>query len=83
MSEIITQARALLQTSQPEKALELLLSQIDTNKESVPYLSLLGQTYLENNQVQEAYKYSLLHVLLIQKQRKEKRIFMFRTNYWR
>lgn len=56
MSEIITQARALLQTSQPEKALELLLSQIDTNKESVPYLSLLGQTYLENNQVQEAYE---------------------------
>lgn len=56
MSGIITQARALLETSQPEKALELLLSQVDANKESAAYLSVLGQAYLENNLVQQAFE---------------------------
>ncbi|KAI3406033.2 hypothetical protein KGF56_001252 [Candida oxycetoniae] len=59
MSEVISQARAFLATSQPEKALELLSSHIgsDKNSSSSPeLLSIFGETLLENNQLEEAYQ---------------------------
>ncbi|RCK63807.1 Assembly chaperone of RPL4 [Candida viswanathii] len=40
---------------QPEQAVELLVSNLDAHKDSVPYLTALGQAYLEINEVQEAY----------------------------
>lgn len=56
MSEIIAQARALLATSQPEKALEILSPHIQANSSSPEFLSILGETLLENNQLEEAYQ---------------------------
>ncbi|CAX45597.1 conserved hypothetical protein [Candida dubliniensis CD36] len=54
--EIISQARAYLETSQPEKALDLLYPYIESQIDSVPYLSILGETYLENNELEKAYQ---------------------------
>ena len=54
--EIISQARAFLETSQPEKALDLLYPYIESQIDSIPYLSILGETYLENNELEKAYQ---------------------------
>ncbi|EMG46098.1 hypothetical protein G210_3670 [Candida maltosa Xu316] len=55
-TEIIPQARAFLSTSQPEKALEILLPFLESEKETVEYLSILGETFLENNELEKAYE---------------------------
>ncbi|CAK9437071.1 uncharacterized protein LODBEIA_P15150 [Lodderomyces beijingensis] len=56
MSETISQARAFLATSQPDKALEILSPHIESNSTSPEFLSILGETLLENNQLEEAYQ---------------------------
>ena len=55
MTEIISQARGFLATSQPEKALEILTPHIASNSQSPEFLAILGETLLENNELQEAY----------------------------
>lgn len=54
-SQLIANARALLQTSQAEKALELLAPEVDKQTTNVPYLQIFGETLLENNDVETAY----------------------------
>lgn len=55
MTDIIPQARGFLATSQPEKALEILTPHITSNTSSPEFLSILGETLLENNQLEQAY----------------------------
>ncbi|KAG5420647.1 hypothetical protein I9W82_002528 [Candida metapsilosis] len=55
MTEIISQARGFLATSQPEKALEILTPHIASNSQSPEFLAILGETLLENNELQQAY----------------------------
>ncbi|KAI5962414.1 uncharacterized protein KGF55_003490 [Candida pseudojiufengensis] len=52
---IVSEARAFLATSQPDKALEILSPHIQENQNSVEFLQLLGETYLENNELEQAY----------------------------
>ncbi|KAK6455495.1 uncharacterized protein RJT20DRAFT_128749 [Scheffersomyces xylosifermentans] len=53
--EVVAKARALLQSSQADKALELLAPQYETNGENVIFLQIFGETLLENNQLEDAY----------------------------
>lgn len=55
MDSTIERARALLQSGQEQKALELLLPAAQENPENVPLLEILGQTLLEVNDVESAY----------------------------
>lgn len=55
MDQIIATARALLQSSQEEKAVELLAPEIDKNQDCVPLLEIYGETLLEVNDVETAY----------------------------
>lgn len=55
MEQIIARARALLQSSQEQKALELLSPEVTKNPECVPLLELFGETLLEVNDVEGAY----------------------------
>ncbi|KAG7660685.1 uncharacterized protein J8A68_005802 [[Candida] subhashii] len=55
-SEIISQARALLETSQPDQALSLLHPHLNSNLDSIPFLTIFGETLLENNQLEQAYQ---------------------------
>ncbi|RLV92998.1 Assembly chaperone of RPL4 [Spathaspora sp. JA1] len=55
-TEIISQARALLETSQPEQALTLLTQHLQANVESIEFLSVYGETLLETNQLEQAYQ---------------------------
>ncbi|CAI5757076.1 unnamed protein product [Candida verbasci] len=55
---ILIQARAFLETSQPEKALDLLSNEINDikNQSDVAFLSIFGETLLEVNQLEQAYQ---------------------------
>lgn len=55
-SELVGLASALLQSSQPEKALELLAPHAEAKQDDVIYLQSFGETLLENNQVETAYQ---------------------------
>ena len=55
IDQIIADARALLQFSQSEKALELLTPNFESNSSSVPFLQIFGETLLENNDLENAY----------------------------
>jgi tetratricopeptide (TPR) repeat protein len=54
-NEIISNARALLESSQAEEALELLAPIFESNQENVRFLQIFGETLLENNDVETAY----------------------------
>ncbi len=54
--ELVGLASALLQSSQPEKALELLAPHAEQKQDDVAYLQAFGETLLENNQVEPAYQ---------------------------
>ncbi|EAZ62888.2 predicted protein [Scheffersomyces stipitis CBS 6054] len=53
--ELVGQARALLQTSQAEKALELLQPSLESQAQNVSFLQIYGETLLENNDLETAY----------------------------
>lgn len=55
MDTIIGRARALLQSSQEGKALELLTPEISKNPENVALLQVFGEALLEANDVETAY----------------------------
>lgn len=55
MDEIIGRARALLQSSQEVKAIELLTPEIKKNPQNVPLLQVFGEALLEANDVESAY----------------------------
>ncbi|CAG88273.2 DEHA2E16522p [Debaryomyces hansenii CBS767] len=55
ISQLIADARALLQFSQAEKALELLTPIFESNSCNVPFLQIFGETLLENNDLENAY----------------------------
>lgn len=55
IDQIIADARALLQFSQAEKALELLSPNFESNASNVSFLQIFGETLLENNDLQNAY----------------------------
>lgn len=55
IDQIIADARALLQFSQAEKALELLTPNFESKSSSVPFLQIFGETLLENNDLENAY----------------------------
>ncbi|EGW32492.1 uncharacterized protein SPAPADRAFT_61558 [Spathaspora passalidarum NRRL Y-27907] len=55
-TEIISQARALLETSQPDQALELLTKHLNSHVDSTQFLSVYGETLLETNQLEQAYQ---------------------------
>ncbi|CAH2352855.1 assembly chaperone of RPL4 [[Candida] railenensis] len=55
-SELVGLASALLQSSQAEKALELLAPHAEAKQNDVSYLQAFGETLLENNQVETAYQ---------------------------
>lgn len=55
MEETIGRARALLQSSQEQKALDLLTPEVTKNPECVPLLEVFGETLLELNDVETAY----------------------------
>lgn len=55
ISQLIADARALLQFSQAEKALELLTPIFESNSSNVPFLQIFGETLLENNDLENAY----------------------------
>lgn len=54
-NEIISNARALLESSQAEEALEMLAPIFESNQENVRFLQIFGETLLENNDVETAY----------------------------
>lgn len=53
--ELVGQARALLQTLQAEKALELLQPSLESQAQNVSFLQIYGETLLENNDLETAY----------------------------
>lgn len=55
MDQTIARARALLQSSQEQKALDFLTPEVSKNPECVPLLELFGETLLEVNDVEGAY----------------------------
>lgn len=55
MDVIVGRARALLQSSQEAKALELLTPEIKKDPESVALLQVFGEALLEANEVEAAY----------------------------
>lgn len=55
IDQIIADARALLQFSQAEKALEVLAPNLESNDDNVPFLQIFGETLLENNDLENAY----------------------------
>lgn len=55
MDSIIGRARALLQSSQEVKALEILTPEISKYPENVPLLQVFGEALLEANDVETAY----------------------------
>lgn len=55
MDQIVAKARALLQSSQIEKALEILQPAVKQHPENVPLLEVLADTMLELNDVESAY----------------------------
>lgn len=55
MNSIIERARALLQSSQEQRALDLLAPAATQNPDNVPLLEIFGQTLLEVNDVEAAY----------------------------
>lgn len=55
MESTIHRARALLQSSQEQKALELLAPAATQHPDNVPLLEIFGQTLLEVNDVETAY----------------------------
>ncbi|KAI5954333.1 hypothetical protein KGF54_002108 [Candida jiufengensis] len=54
-NSIIAEVRALLATSQPDKALQILSPHINENQNSIDFLQILGETLLENNDLEQAY----------------------------
>lgn len=55
IDQIIADARALLQFSQAEKALELLTPNFESNSSNISFLQIFGETLLENNDLENAY----------------------------
>lgn len=55
MDSIIGRARALLQSSQEVKALELLTPEVSKHPQNVPLLQVFGEALLEANDVETAY----------------------------
>lgn len=55
MDQIIARARALLQSSQEQKALELLTPEVTKNPENPRLLEIFGEVLLELNDVETAY----------------------------
>ncbi|KAJ8145650.1 hypothetical protein OY671_001270 [Metschnikowia pulcherrima] len=55
MDSIIQKARAFLQSSQEEKALELLTPKVSQHPENVSLLQVFGEALLEANDVETAY----------------------------
>ncbi|KAK6203210.1 uncharacterized protein RJT21DRAFT_119350 [Scheffersomyces amazonensis] len=53
---LVARARALLQSSQSEKALEILTPDFETYNADVNYLQIFGETLLENNDLENAYE---------------------------
>ncbi|CAK7905743.1 assembly chaperone of RPL4 [[Candida] anglica] len=54
--ELVGKASALLQSSQAERALELLAPHASNKQDDVVYLQTFGEALLENNQVETAYQ---------------------------
>ncbi|KAK6463960.1 hypothetical protein DFJ63DRAFT_56978 [Scheffersomyces coipomensis] len=55
ITTLVSKARALLQSSQSEKALELLTPSFETYNDQIEYLQIFGETLLENNDLENAY----------------------------
>lgn len=55
MSDVIAEARGLLQNSQEQQAVELLEQECAANPQNVAALQLLGEALLEVNDVEKAY----------------------------
>lgn len=56
IEQLIANSRALLQTSQAEKALSLLSPQFEEQAGNVEFLQIFGETLLENNDLETAYE---------------------------
>lgn len=56
ISQLIADARALLQFSQADKAFELLSPKFESNASNIPFLQIFGETLLENNDLETAYE---------------------------
>ena len=50
------EASGFLAVGQPDKALAVLAPQIEPNTENVAFLEVLGETLLENDQVENAFQ---------------------------
>lgn len=53
--QLIANVRALLMSSQVERALEVLAPGVKSNEDNVEFLQLFGEVLLENNDVESAY----------------------------
>lgn len=56
IDQIIANARALIQSSQSDKALELLGPLMAGNETNVPFLQIFGEVLLETNDLENAYE---------------------------
>lgn len=56
IDQVIANARALIQSSQPDKALELLTPLKSENESSVPFLQIFGEVLLETSDLENAYQ---------------------------
>lgn len=54
--EVLAQTRALLQSSQADKALELLAPHLEAHQENVPLLQVYGEVLLEVNDLENGYQ---------------------------
>ncbi|KAH3660414.1 hypothetical protein OGAPHI_007000 [Ogataea philodendri] len=56
LQQLIVESSQLLENQQPEQAVELLRSKLDQFGESPLYLQTIGEAYLENGDVENAYQ---------------------------
>lgn len=56
IDQVIANARALIQSSQADKALELLTPLMPENETSVPFLQIFGEVLLETSDLENAYE---------------------------
>lgn len=56
IDQVIANARALIQSSQSDKALELLTPLMPENETSVPFLQIFGEVLLETSDLENAYE---------------------------
>lgn len=54
-TQLIEQARALIESSQNEKALQILTAEYEANQTNVEFLQIFGEVLLENNDLETGY----------------------------